>query len=95
MSDDNEFKIIEEILEKAIAVASPGWREMILNYYVQENRSGCVNTFLIEEDGLLKKKSLPDPDIDSDLKRLRSFLMGPGVCRSPDARFTSRMANMR
>jgi len=52
---------------------------MIISYFVEGNQSSMANSYLIEEYGVVKEKSLPNVDeLDSLLRKLQGFFVESG-----------------
>jgi len=79
MDKIDQFQIIQEIANRAISAAAPGWHELMINYYVDSDQSEFGNSYLITQDGVTREKSLPvAPDMDVWMRRLRTELAKGG-----------------
>lgn len=68
-------ELLKEIYDMVLKVIEPGWLEFTLNYRVEGTRSKEINTYLIEEGGSLKEKSLAFmPELNRLLRELRKLL---------------------
>ncbi|MFS2048877.1 hypothetical protein ACEN9J_11320 [Variovorax sp. Varisp41] len=75
MKDLDQFEIMQKIADSALSTIEAGWSELIVNYFVEDSRSGFVNSYLIKENGALVEKSLPvADDLDSWLRKLQTHL---------------------
>jgi hypothetical protein len=74
-----QFDIINRILEMALDVAPPGWREFMINYYVEGGHTAMVNSVVVDKDGGGGEESLPDMyDLAELLLELRVHLAQAG-----------------
>lgn len=75
----DQFKIIQEIANRAISGVHPGWSELMVLYYVDEEHSRFVNTYLVAQDGVIREKSARvSNDLDAWLRKLRAGLAQGG-----------------
>jgi Protein of unknown function, DUF600 len=75
----DQFQIVGEILRRSMGVAPPGWRELIVDYYIEGGNSCCVQSYLIEKDGKVVEKSLDDvPDLNVWMEKLQKHLAQAG-----------------
>ena len=76
---NSQKEIIQNIVNLVLAVIEPGWVEFTINYQVEGARSQEVNSYLIEEDGLMREKSMPFiPELNRVMRELRSHLSQDG-----------------
>jgi hypothetical protein len=54
----DQFQIFQEMLRRSMAVAPPGWRELIVDFYVEEDQSATLKSYLIERNGAVVEESL-------------------------------------
>lgn len=78
MTEDSE--LIQQILDCAIsAVEEEGWSELVVSYWIEGEQSALMNSYLIEEDGAVREKSLVASDeLDELLRELRAHLAQMG-----------------
>ena len=75
----SQNQIIQEIVDMVIDVIDERWKEVIINYQVEEVRSRTIKTFLYERDGSDFEKSVPFiAEIDSSFRELREHLSQSG-----------------
>jgi hypothetical protein len=74
-----EGQLVERALRAAMRALPAGWQEMIVSYFIEGNQSSMSNSYLIEEGGAVKEKSLPNVDeLDSLLRKLQAFFVEHG-----------------
>ncbi|QYF93709.1 hypothetical protein KY495_00245 [Massilia sp. PAMC28688] len=79
MNKIDQFQIIQEIANRAISAAEPGWRELMITYYVEGEQSEFGNSYLISQDGVTREKALPVfQDLDGWMRRLQEHLAEGG-----------------
>jgi Protein of unknown function, DUF600 len=79
VSELDEVQIIQEIVILAVSLAEKDWRELIINYSVEGAQSDFANSYLIEEGGSIKEKSLSSVySMDVWLRKLRDYLARGG-----------------
>lgn len=79
MAELEQFQIIGEILSRSMAAAPPGWRELIVDYYVEGAQSCALGSYLIEENGAVVERSLDDiRDLNVWMEKLRRHLAQAG-----------------
>jgi hypothetical protein len=77
--DDDQFGIIMDVLEPAMAAAPHGWRELMIRYYVDDGQSAQVATCLMDTaQGPTEIPLSPDLQIDGAMRRLRTHLSEAG-----------------
>lgn len=75
----DQFQIIQEITNRAISGAEPGWSELMILYYVEEDHSRFINTYLVARDGgIYEKSARVSHDLDVWLRKLRDELAQGG-----------------
>ncbi|MDR3443803.1 immunity protein YezG family protein [Dyella sp.] len=75
----DQFQIIQEIANRAISGAEPGWSELVILYYVDEDRSLFSNSYLVAHDSVIREKSARvSNDLDAWLRKLRAELAQGG-----------------
>ena len=71
----DQKQIFQEIIDLVLAVVEDGWLELILSYRVEGDQSEFTNTYLIDEGGIIKEKSLPSvANLDLVFRKLQSHL---------------------
>ena len=79
MAELDQFQIIGEILRGSMAVAPPGWRELIIDYYVEGDDSCAVQSYLIEKNGAVVEESLDKiPQLNFWMEDLQKHLAQGG-----------------
>lgn len=79
MDKIDQFKIIQEIANRAISAAESGWHELMITYHVEGGQSEFGNSYLITQDGLTREKALPfSHDLDVWMRRLQDKLAEGG-----------------
>jgi hypothetical protein len=79
MAELDQFQIIGEMLNRAMAVAPPGWRELMIDYFVEGPNSCVIQTYLIEKNGAIVEKSLDDiRDLHVWMDKLQAHLAQAG-----------------
>lgn len=79
MGEVTQFSIIENVLQKTIGAARPGWQEIIIDYFVDDEHSVTLSRCLIEENGQMKERHLETPSNFGFLMRsLRAHLAEGG-----------------
>ena len=75
----DQFQIIQEILGRATALAPRGWREMIIDFYVDPEQSATLKSYLIEKNGAVVEESLGYiSDLDDLMRMLQKHLAQAG-----------------
>jgi hypothetical protein len=70
-----QWSIIENILQEFMVAVSPGWQEIVIDYFVEDDRSGIMASYLIEENGEMKEKDLRIPsNFDFTMRELQEHL---------------------
>lgn len=79
MSGPTQFEIINRALQAVLDVLPPDWRELMVNYHVDDDESAVFNTVVVEKNGKLVEQSLPVvDDVDDLLRSLREHLAQSG-----------------
>lgn len=75
MEQLDQLSIIQEISNRAISSAEPGWSELMITYYIEESQSEFANSYLVTQEGVVREKALPvSRDLDVWMRRLRDKL---------------------
>jgi len=77
VANADQFGIIQEIGQRVLAAAPPGWWELAIDYAVDDSQSDVSISCLVKEKAEVVERSLPFvTEIDALLRRLRAHLPG-------------------
>ncbi|NHZ44154.1 hypothetical protein [Massilia aquatica] len=79
MAELDQFELMQEIVNDALIGIESAWRELIITYHVDDEKSDFISTYIVEEsDGLREKPGKMSNDMDDLLRQLRKHLAQGG-----------------
>ncbi len=79
MSDRHQFQIIQDVVSTVLSHVEDGWKQLVIDYHVDDRRCNFHNSYLIDVDGGEKEKFLSSPNgLDPLLRELRNHLAHSG-----------------